>query len=169
MSSKNANSNTVKPGKFSFQSCPASLRLAAHKLRKSRDLFQHDVSGLDREVALYTAGFPCTPYSCLHSHSEMLEDKNSGQMWRCIDNISIMKPAVTPLKIHVSTFSQCFVLFHLVIKCREIHHYSDSLCRISFRTEMAFLENVLGFIRVMDVVMAYIKEACPEILSFISH
>lgn len=54
---------------------------------------------------------PCKPYSCLHSHSEMMGDKNAAQLWRCLDNIATIKPKTT------------------------------------------FLENVLGFARVIDDVM----------------
>ena len=67
-------------------------------LRKSRDIFKQRVDVLYRKIALYTAGFPCQPYSCLHSHSEMLNDGNAQQLWRCLDNIATIKPKTAILE-----------------------------------------------------------------------
>lgn len=73
--------------------CDSSLQLP--DFRNGRDIFRQSVSNLEKTIALYAAGFPCQPYSCLHNHSEMLADKNSAQMWRCLENVAKMKPAVT--------------------------------------------------------------------------
>lgn len=46
------------------------------------------------EVALYVAGFPCTPYSTL-GLGEMLADKNARQLFRVIGNMKEMQPAAS--------------------------------------------------------------------------
>ena len=42
-----------------------------------------------RQVMVYTAGFPCTPYSLLSSTRAMLSDANSRQLWAVIRNIRV--------------------------------------------------------------------------------
>ena len=49
------------------------------------------------EVHLYTAGFPCTPYSSL-GNQWLLADKNSRQLFRCVSNVKVTKPRVSKLK-----------------------------------------------------------------------
>lgn len=36
------------------------------------------------KVGIYACGFPCTPYSALHSGSALLQDPNAKQMWQSI-------------------------------------------------------------------------------------
>ena len=68
-------------------------------LRKGRDILKQRVDAAwRRKITLYTAGFPCQPYSCLHSHSEMLNDGNAQQLWRCLDNIATIKPKTAILE-----------------------------------------------------------------------
>lgn len=69
--------------------------LSASQPRSGRDVFKASVGRFYKRVALYAAGFPCTPFSALHSFSKLLEDKNAQQMWKCLQNIKESKPAVT--------------------------------------------------------------------------
>ena len=41
---------------------------------------------------VYTAGFPCTPYSLLSSTRAMLDDVNSRQLWAVIRNVRVSQP-----------------------------------------------------------------------------
>lgn len=95
--------NLTRQKKYNFR------LLGFHFCRSGRNIFQHCVNDLRGRIALYTAGFPCTPFSCLHSGSAMLGDANSRQMWQCLNNIKVMRPAATSLH---------FRCFTVVIICR---------------------------------------------------
>ena len=47
------------------------------------------------QVAIYCAGFPCTPYSALHAFSHLLNDPEAQQLYQVIANGKAMQPAVT--------------------------------------------------------------------------
>ena len=53
------------------------------------------VTPVNVQVCLYTAGFPCTPFSMLHHMSKMLKDKNAKQLWKTLQNIKEINPAAT--------------------------------------------------------------------------
>ena len=55
----------------------------------------HEMTFSKSQVAVYTAGFPCTPYSALHAFSELLSDPEARQLHQVIENAKGMKPAVT--------------------------------------------------------------------------
>jgi site-specific DNA-cytosine methylase len=76
----------------------------APDFRNGHDMFKQDVKKLKGNLCLYAAGYPCTPFSCLHSHSEMLEDRNARQMWKCVENIAETQPAATHPHIHFQGF-----------------------------------------------------------------
>ena len=40
-----------------------------------------------RQVSLYCAGFPCTPYSLLHAGSRLLEEEAAAPLYKVVDNI----------------------------------------------------------------------------------
>ena len=69
--------------------------LSGSNLRSGRDVFVQSVHELYKKIALYTAGFPCTPYSCLNNKQLMLQDPNAQQLWRCLQNISDTQPGVS--------------------------------------------------------------------------
>lgn len=46
------------------------------------------------QVALYVAGFPCTPYSGL-GKTELLQDPNAEQLFETIRRLRRIRPAVT--------------------------------------------------------------------------
>lgn len=104
--------------------------------RSGRSIFEHYVDDLWGHIALYTAGFPCTPFSCSNSGSAMLGDANSQQMWQCLENIKKMRPAATPL--HFRCFLQlshnlcsprlkCFLPWSLAFLLETISCYRDLL------------------------------------------
>ena len=47
------------------------------------------------QVALYAAGFPCTPYSSLHNATTLLQEAAVAPMWQCVRNMKKSKPAVS--------------------------------------------------------------------------
>jgi hypothetical protein len=69
--------------------------LPGSNLRSGRDVFVQSVTHLYKKIALYSAGFPCTPYSCLNNRQLMLQDPNAQQMWRCLQNIEDTQPGVS--------------------------------------------------------------------------
>jgi hypothetical protein len=69
--------------------------LPGSNLRSGRDVFVQSVPHLYKKIALYSAGFPCTPYSCLNNRQLMLQDPNAQQMWRCLQNIEDTQPGVS--------------------------------------------------------------------------
>lgn len=44
------------------------------------------------QVMIYTAGFPCQPYSLLSSTRKLLADANSRQLWAVLRNVKKTKP-----------------------------------------------------------------------------
>ena len=68
-----------------------SIKLAAVVL-VCTDINHHFTAG---QVGFYAAGFPCTPYSLLHSQSALLGDPAAKPMWQCIRNVKRCQPAAT--------------------------------------------------------------------------
>ena len=97
-------------------------------------------------MALYAAGFPCTPYSLLHWQSSLLEDDNVRQLWKILKNIVERQPAVTWLD-YMSCFANC-------LQCAVA----------SVSPQVALLENVLGFKRCWEIVKAEIEKQLPKYL-----
>ena len=51
------------------------------------------------EVAMYIAGFPCTPYSSLGGRA-CLEDPNARQLYACVKRAKATRPKATwPIKV----------------------------------------------------------------------
>ena len=50
------------------------------------------------QVFLYSAGFPCTPFSMLHWQSLLLQEAAARPMYRVVDNIKACQPAATQQK-----------------------------------------------------------------------
>lgn len=86
--------------------------------RNGNNMFTQSLANFHKKVALYTAGFPCQPYSLLNSSSAMLSDPNSEQLWKSLQNIGECKPAASWLcKLCVIHFTyietlRCFA--HLI-------------------------------------------------------
>jgi site-specific DNA-cytosine methylase len=51
------------------------------------------------QVMVYTAGFPCQPYSMLSSTRRMLGDANASQLWAVLANIRDTRPMVSNLQV----------------------------------------------------------------------
>ena len=47
------------------------------------------------QIMVYTAGFPCQPYSLLSTTRMMLADQNSKQMWAVVRNVRDTQPMET--------------------------------------------------------------------------
>ena len=47
------------------------------------------------QAALMCTGFPCTPFSALHAHSQLLRDSEAQQMYETIRRVKTCQPCVT--------------------------------------------------------------------------
>ena len=73
------------------------------------------------QVMVYTAGFPCQPYSMLNNVRLMLQDANARQLWAVLRNIRQTKPMEPQLEIlqHVQ-----WPRYHCLIAAFPLHiHY----------------------------------------------
>lgn len=73
------------------------------------------------EVMLYTAGFPCQPYSVLSSTRLMLSDPNARQLWAVIRNMKRTRP----MEPRILSAKFAFFIFACVILSPTIllgHH-----------------------------------------------
>ena len=101
------------------------------------------------QIMIYTAGFPCQPYSVLSSSRRMLADSNSRQLWAVLRNIKDGKPYASWLN-----WAHAFSLWN--------PHPSSPLFVCVCDAEIALLENVLGFFAVLDTVLAVIQRNFRE-------
>ena len=106
------------------------------------------------QVALYVAGFPCTPYSLLHAGSELLRDQNARQFFKVIRNIKSTEPAASQLQ-WFQTVSMC--VSHIVSSFSGSADYHWPMVP----TKICILENVLGFQRVLNVVVPILNRNLP--------
>lgn len=97
------------------------------------------------QVAIYGAGFPCTPFSSLHTSTALLEDKNARQLYQVIENIRLIEPAET-----------CHATISFV-EGQGIGPKHDTVA-----LKVALLENVVGFLRVVNIVWEILKQKLPE-------
>lgn len=51
------------------------------------------------QLLLYTAGFPCTPFSLLHWNSRVLEDQHARQFFTTVSNIKTIQPVVARMHL----------------------------------------------------------------------
>lgn len=121
---------------------------------------------LVRQVLLYCVGFPCTPFSMLHTNTTLLDDPNSRQMYKTLSNIKLQKPPVPQLNSFKFTWHFVPDNSHLTIlvTCHipyPMNRYSQSTSKV------AILENVLGFLRCSDIVLELIHKNCPGSLGCI--
>lgn len=75
------------------------LSSCKHRRQISTDNSSEDASKrAPHETQVYTAGFPCTPFSYLHSNSSMLADKNARQFYQVVEDIKESNPSVFMLE-----------------------------------------------------------------------
>lgn len=83
--------------------------------RQPADLFnkknRKKLKELKNLISSYVAGFPCTPFSTLHTDSTLLGDSNSQQMFQVLGNIKSTQPAEP--KLHLTVM---FLLNHVVLE-----------------------------------------------------
>lgn len=60
---------------------------------------------------LYTAGFPCQPYSMLSTTRRMLNDENSKQLWAVSGNIKRTRPFDSQLNRLFNSIAHKLVAF----------------------------------------------------------
>lgn len=83
---------------FAFEMLvPAELFLV---MRLADDVLTKDVSHLRNKICAYCCGFPCTPYSFLHTGTSLLQDANCQQLFQIVRNCKRMLPAVSGLHIN---------------------------------------------------------------------
>ena len=119
------------------------------RMRSTPDLWQ---------VMIYTAGFPCQPYSMLSSTRLMLDDHNAAQLWAVIRNIRDTRP-MEPCQTNSDTSQHVSITASFLLTDIECHILEQIM-----ETKMALLENVLGFRSVLDVVVAIIRRNVPGFL-----
>ena len=96
------------------------------------------------QAALFTAGFPCTPFSMLHHGSALLEDDEAQQMYGTVHRIGRLQPCAT---------------------CQQIViHVHPGACNklLPIASEAAILENVVGIKRVYTEVMKLLRATLKE-------
>ena len=64
---------------------------------QGRSEYQHSniAFGACLKVALYCAGFPCTPFSYLHFDSSLLDDGEAKQFYETVRRVKFLEPCVT--------------------------------------------------------------------------
>ena len=112
----------------------------------------------DWQVAIFTAGFPCTPHTSL-GEKKGLDDPNAGQMWATIDHAVDMEPGVTWLLLSVLRCTQHSGQFAAI-------YWSFKFPTLA-NCKAIMLENVPGFLKAWPTVEAILDEKLPQQLGFI--
>ena len=100
---------------------------------------------------LYCAGFPCKPFSFLHSKSKMLRDKHSKPLFQVVRHIKEVGPAASWLYIP----NIC------------PNKMSVRICFQWMESKAVLLENVYGFKRVWPKVKFILDTNLPQQLGFL--
>ena len=117
----------------------------------------------DWQVALYCAGFPCTPYSLLRGHdTQLLQEEAAKPLFECIRHMKQTQPGEACLWIQ-SNYSNISIRLPLCI------HALTAIRLLKKWTKAGLLENVKGFSRVMPKVLEILADKLPAYLGYDDH